>query len=357
MLASARARQRITHLVGWILLVSACGKDKAASEERPAPPPPVADGAVASQDAETASKNRITIGVAPPRASASTALARRCVLGGDPLASECVGGGEGIAFGRDGTLYVVDGRQVRRYRRAAGEGCTLEPSGDPIELPPDNPRPQKVGGGPVYMRSGGAAWSLVRAGDAIYAHDFLGGLFRIDRGKPEPACVDVFGYRRVAALGKKLLVGRNGIEELKPGKTCKAVSAKIDDKVRGEVHAIGDTLYVSSGKSLQRYDGKDPVKLGEGTRICFVSGLTACGDGACILDSNCMQIVQLGTDGKVLRVIDDEKLFAARPWSLQEAVTADGGDVFVLARHRDKANDKEICEAAVYELPAAVFAL
>jgi hypothetical protein len=70
-----------------------------------------------------------------------------------------------------------------------------------------------------------------------------------------------------------------------------------------------------------------------------------------------MQVIQLGADGKVLRVLDDDKLFATRPWSIAEAATSDAGDVYVLARHRDKTNDKEICEAAIYELPAAVFAL
>src|SRR5690606_8177545 len=145
--------------------------------------------------------------------------------------------------------------------------------------------------------------------------------------------------------------------ELKPGKQCKAVPGRIDDKARGDLYAIADHLYLASGGKLSRYDDKQRVELGEGTRICSVSALTACGDGACIVDNNCMQVVQLGADGKVLRVLDDDKLFATRPWSLAEATIAKGGEVYVLARHRDKTNDKEICEGAIYELPAVVFAL
>ena len=278
------------------------------------------------------------------------------MLGGDPLAADCVGGGEGLAFGKDGLLYVVDNKRVIRYQRADGDDCHFEPSGEPIALPPDNPRPQSLDG-PVYMRSGGAAWHLVRAGDAVYAHDYLGGLFRIDRGTAEPTCDDVFGFRTVAPLGKKLLVGRKGIEELKLGKQCKAVSAKIDDKARGSVYSAHDTLYVADGSELSRYDGATPTKLGEDTRICYVTGLTACGDGACVLDSNCMQLIQLAADGSALRILDDDKLFATRPWSIAEAATSDAGAVYVLARHRDKTNNKEICEAAIYELPPAVFAL
>lgn len=357
MLASAPRRHPIIKVLGPILLFSACSK-QAEPPPKPDDKPAVAV-AVAPADAADA--------VAPvtpqPRRAARTGLARRCVLGGDPLPADCVGGGEGIAFGKDGMLYVVAGKTVRRYQRADGD-CQFEPSGEPIAMPPDNTRPQSIDG-PVYMRSGGAAWHLLRAGDAVYAHDFLGGLFRIDRGKVEPACEDVFGYGSVAALGKRLLVARKGIEELKLGKKCKAVSAKLDDKGRGELYAIRDVLYRASGSELVRYAGATPAKLGpatpaklgEGTRICYVTGMAACGDGACVLDSNCMQMIQLGADGKVLRVLDDDKLFATRPWSVAELAASDGGDVYVLARHRDKQGDKEICEAAIYEVPAAAFAL
>lgn len=376
MLVSAPRRQPITHVLVAIALVSACSKQSsqpAPSDDNPAGSGTSAQpgdtrhagsgsaaattaGAKPVDGANEQATNRIVISAAPPRDPARPTLARRCVLGGDPLASACVGGGEGIAVGKGGLVYVVAGTQVRRYQRADGDACRLEPSGEPIELPPDNPRPQKLGG-PVYMRSGGAAWHLVRAGAAVYAHDFLGGLFRIDRGKPEPTCDDVFGFNTVAAHGKRLLVARNGIEELKPGKQCKAVPARIDDKARGELYAIADHLYLASHGKVSRYEGGKRVELGEGTRICSVSALTACGDGACIVDNNCMQVVQLGADGKVLRVLDDDKLFVARPWSLAEAARGERGEVYVLARHRDKTNDKEICEAAIYELPAAVFAL
>jgi hypothetical protein len=328
-----------------MLIVSACSK-AAPTNDKAADKP-----AVALADAAVAPVTSV------PTKPAKTGLAKRCLLGGDPLGADCVGGGTGIAVGKDGLLYVVDGKQVRRYQRTPGDACNFEPSGEPIALPPDNPRPQPLGKGPVYMRSGGAAWHLVRAGDALYAHDFLAGLFRIDHGKPELACVDVFGYNSVAALGKKLLIARGDVLELKLGKQCKAIATKLADKVRGSLYSAHDKLYLASGSELTRFDGTTQTKLGEGTRICYATALTACGDGACVLDSNCMQIIQLAADGKVLRVLDDDKLFATRPWSIAEAATSDAGDVYVLARHRDKTNDKEICEAAVYELPAALFAL
>jgi hypothetical protein len=368
------------------MLFSACSKAAEAPKPDETPPPAVTARTADVPEARTAdagsSSGRITITARAPRSPARPALAKRCVLGGDPVPADCVGGGEGIALGKDGTLLVVAGKTVRRYRRAgaasAGSGdaaaepreCRFEPSGEPIELPPDHPRPQKLDGGPVYMRSGGPAWQLVRAGDIVYAHDFLGGLFRIDRGKLEPACESVFGYKTVAALGKRLLVARKGIEELRPGKQCTAVATKLDDKARGELYAIRDRLYRTSGRELVRYDGvtpkqlgpATPVALGEGTRICHIASMSACGEGACVLDSNCKQLVQLAADGKVLRVIDDDQLFSTPPWTLRALATSEAGEVYVLAKHRDTpdgkpASDQAICEAAIYEVPAAAFAL
>src|SRR5262249_25686318 len=136
----------------------------------------------------------------------------------------------------------------------------------------------------------------------------------------------------------------------------KAISAKIDDKASGRLFTAHDKLYVGSSNTASRYDGKVATKLAEGARLCYVTAFTRCGDGVCIVDNNCMQIIQLCADDAMQRVLHDDKLVATRPWSLAKATTSDAGDVYVLARHRDKTNNKEICEAAIYEIPAAAFA-
>lgn len=296
---------------------------------------------VATTDAG-ASPGKITISVTRPKAP-GTGLAKRCAVGGAPLATTCTGGSKGIAIDTAGTIYVVNEQQLHRY--TAGEDCRLAPAGEPIALPPDNPRPQVVGKGPVYMRSGGVAWKLARAGDAVYAHDFLVGMFRVDRGKVEPACTQEFGFHTFARVGKRLLAQRKGIEEITLGGkagACKAKSAGIDDKAR-TLFAVGDRIY---------------TKLDDlGIRLCHPAAMTACGDGACILDHNCPQIVQLDAGGKVLRTIESDKLFDGRTWSVDGLATAPDGGVYIYARHRDKVDGKEVCEAAVYRIPPAVFAL
>lgn len=134
-------------------------------------------------------------------------------------------------------------------------------------------------------------------------------------------------------------------------------AAKIDDRASGDLYAIGGALYTAFGGALARYDGTSRVALGNGTRICSSSALVACGDGACVLDHNCMQVIQLAKSGKVIRTLDERQLFPARPWSLSGAVARGDGAVLVEAIHRDQTRGKEICETAIYELPAALFAL
>jgi hypothetical protein len=365
---SARRRQGITGLVAAIAILGACKANRPAARDAVAGPSralegsgnvtaPVRDAAsaaVADDAVAPDAANHITITVAKPR-TPGTGFAKRCAIAGDPLTNDCVGGGEGLVADKAGTLYLVAGDSVRRYRRADGPECRLEPTGEPIALPPDNPRPQVLDG-PVYFRSGGPAWHLARLGDAIYAVDFLVGLFRIDRGTPQPACTDVFGYHAVAQLGSRVVTVRKGLEQLVLGTHCRARPAKIDDKARGEVHVVNGTLYtaVAGSGEVTRYDGTAKTVLGGGTRICSATGLTACGDGVCIVDNNCMQLVQIAADGTA-RVLDDRALFDQRPWHLGDAVTLPDGRVLLLARHRDHTSEKETCEAAVYELPAALF--
>jgi hypothetical protein len=347
MASAARFRHLLT------AAVAACGgKSDEPASSPPAPPPVAVDAPAPPTDAD--SHNRIAIAVTPPHMP-GIGLAKRCAIAGDPLVTDCGGGHGGLAFDGSGTLYVVAGGEVRRFRRADGRDCRFDPEPTSIPLPPPNRRPQRLDSGAIYLRSGGPDWRLVAGAGAVYASDFLGGLFRIDRGRSEPACPDVFGYDTVAALGRRLLIARAGIEQLSPGAHCTARSARIDDKAHGELYAVGDHLYLAAnfGHALVRYDGTTAVKLVPDLRLCSTTGVVACGDGACVVDNNCMQVVQLAKSGELVRALPGDKLFDVRPYALSAAATGPGGAVYVLARHKDK----DTCEAAIYELPQAVFSL
>jgi len=270
-------------------------------------------------------------------------LAHRCALDGNPIVGGCSGGGTGIAIDRSNTIYLTVGAIVLRYTRAPGAGCTLTRAGERIQLPADIKRPQRLDAGPIYMRSGGVAWHLVSTGDATYAYDFLAGLYRIDRGKAEPACTDVFGYESLAAHGGKLLVNRDGIEELVLGPRCTA--RKIRDG-RGRLYSARDELYLASPAfELSRVRGRELEPLD--VKPCSVNAIVACGEGACVVDGNCGRINSLAN----ARTFDFGALFDARPYMLPDATTARDGTVYAIARHRIR----EKCETAVYAIPPDVF--
>lgn len=328
-------------------MVSACSKDAPA----PPPPPPVTvDAAVVAPPTDAAeSANKITITVAKPKAPGS-GFAKRCAIAGAPLATTCTGGSKGIAIDKAGLVYVANEKHLHRYKLV--EACRLEPVGEPIELPPDNPRPQRIDG-PVYMRSGGAAWQPLAAKGAVYVHDFLGGLFRVERDAVTPACTELFGFRSIVHVRGKFLGKRNGVEELALGKRGKC-TAKLHgkEKHRFELFAARDKLYTGFS---ELFGESGRIDLGK-TRLCALTAMTACGDGACLLDHNCPKLVQLGPDDAVLRELDADKLFDTRPYSLDDAVATADGHVLLYARHRDTVDAKATCEAAIYYVPAAAFA-
>ena len=337
------------------MLVSAC-KHPPAHPPRDAAPPPVT---AAPADAAAAPDpwTQVHVTVEPDPQPDPVAYGQRCALGGPPLVADCSGGTAGIAVTAAGELYVATGDEVRAYRRVAGEGCRYDPAGTPVKLPPEVARSQSMGG-TFYFRAGGPAWRLAAAPGAVYAVDFLGGLVRVDRGRAEPACAGVYGYDSVAALGGRLLVRRNGIEQLALGPHCTARSAGVDDHTFGDAYAVRGKLYLADPNlgELARYDGTKRVVLTEDADACSIAGVAACGDGTCIADGNCMKVVELAADGRVQRELDAHQLFATRPYSLHGLAAVPGGSVLVLARHRDRSGDREVCEAAVYELPAALFA-
>lgn len=332
-----------------LLVLAACGSSSEPAKPAPEPAKPVA--APAPDAAKSDDHGSIKISIKPVQHKLD-ALAKRCALVGDPLANAGCHNGS-IATDTKGGIFVVDGAHVRRYVRAGEPGeCRLELDaafGDHgvAPTPPDNPRPQSLDG-PVYMRSGGPDWRVVASGDTIYVHDYLGGLYRIDRGKPEKVCPNLFGFSTLAVVKGKLLIARKGIEQVALP-SCKAKSAKLDDHAHGSIFSVHDQLYIADGTTVSRFEGATAQKLDAG-ELCYADGITTCGSGVCIVDHNCPSVIVVGDTAKKL---DADDLFTNRPYGLGSAATAPDGTVYLYALHKEQGMDAP-CEGAVYALnPAA----
>ncbi|MBZ0233891.1 MAG: hypothetical protein K8M05_16305, partial [Deltaproteobacteria bacterium] len=290
------------------------------------------------------------------------APAMRCALGGDPLVVPCVGSGT-LAVTPRGALYVTgDGGTVRRYRRAAGEGCTLEldegfGAGGTLTAPDKPPKPQTLGKGPVYMRSGGPDWQLAADGNTVYLYDLLLGLYRIDRGSAQPVCPDLQGLKGLAIDGGSAVTSIDGGTRLALGKKCKAEKLALDPRPRFGIHAVGDTVWgqIASGK-LVRYgkDGEAVATLGGDDAfapggLCSTVAVSSCGDDVCVLDGNCQKVSRFTADGAHVLERKIDQLLGDRPYGFSALAPADDGGLWLLARHKDG----ETCEAALYLVPGA----
>lgn len=324
----------------------------------PTPPPSAAVAVVPAAGDHGAGK--ITLSVTEP--STAPAAAMRCALGGDPLVVPCVGSGT-LAVTPRGALYLTgDGGTVRRYRRAAGEGCTLEldasfGAGGTLTAPDKAPKPQTLGKGPVYMRSGGPDWQLAADGDTVYLYDLLLGLYRVDRGSAQPVCPDLQGLKGLAIDGGTAISSIDGGTRLALGKKCKASPVTLDPKPRFGVHAVGDAAWgqIASGK-LVRYgkDGAAAATIGGDDAfapggLCSTSAVSACGDDVCVLDGNCQKLSRFAADGTHVLERKADQLLGDRPYGFSALAPADDGGLWLLARHKDG----ETCEAALYLVPGA----
>ncbi|MBE7448150.1 MAG: hypothetical protein HS111_04455 [Kofleriaceae bacterium] len=275
----------------------------------------------------------------------------------------CVAGAS-LAVTPKGALYVTgEGGVVRRYRAAAGDDCTLELDerfgAKGLLTPPDKAaKPQVVGKGPVYMRSGGPDWKVTAAGETVYLHDFLLGLYRIDQGAPRPVCADLQGVNGLAIDGATALVSRDGGARLALGKQCKATPVAFEPRPSfGLFAAAGATWGKTGSGKLTRYgaDGKAVATIGGGDDafapggLCSTSAVSTCGDDVCVLDGNCKRLARFGADGAFVLERKADQLLGEQPYGLADLAPAADGGLWLLATHKDG----ETCEAGIYRVPGA----
>ncbi len=363
-------------LTAGLLGTLACSRDQPGSRDQAAAPAaaptdgttPAPRAAAAAPPAPTATATPVapvapaTITLAAPAASGGgPKVAQRCALDGAPL------GQHPALVTVDDAIYVSDGAAVRRYRRDGGgdgDGCTLALDAGfgragQVAIPALEPKPQTLGKGPIYMQSGGADWKLGAAAGGVYAFDLLRGLYRVDRGRWEPACKDLQGLRALAGHGKSVTVWRDGVQALAL-RGCKL--GETQTKAVRALGAVGADLWIArDGKTLERRAAGESTASATITSgdsfapggFCSLTAVTACGDGVCVVDNNCMKIARFDRAGQFTRELDTGALFATRPYGLSGASTSAGGDLFLAATHREPGAGAG--EGAIYRIAAAEF--
>jgi hypothetical protein len=248
-----------------------------------------------------------------------------------------------------GTLHVVVGGEVRRYRRIDGDGCELELEGT-TPLPAIEPKGQVVGDGPLYMQSGGPQWKVTATGGRVFLHDYLRGIHEIVRGAVKPVCPALQGVGAIAVAGKQAYLARNDGEKVTLRGRCRTSSAGFEPSPRFGLHAVGDRLVADTGDHAVLYgtDRKAAAELGAGDSfapggLCSVSGVVPCGDDLCIADGNCKKINRYTRDGGFVAELDSSALFERIPVGLYHATAAPDG-IYLLVGHMDG----DVCEDAVY---------
>ena len=335
---AARPGDPITSLfVAIALFASAAGCHDRSSPPPPPPPPPKQPNPESIDD-QLLGK--------PPGPSAP-ALGARCRLGGPSISVGCHTKSNSLAVAHDGTVFLATDTTVRHYKRAPGPACVLEPEGAGLALPsvPASRQP---------------AWHLVATDAAVYAYEFLGGVYRVDRGTAEPICTDLEQLISIAALAPDLIAVRHGIEQLALGanghQDQPRPALRPSHLRTGPVslYAIHHQLYGGSPFGEVTHFTPERRVVAD-TKLCSVASETTCGNDTCVFDSSCMSMLQLDRSDKIVRRTEGVALFGEHLSSITAAGTTPSGAVLVLGLRSDGSNEPATCNVTVFELPPSAF--
>lgn len=313
-----------------------------------------ADGAPPAQlDAAT---NTISITLPGPRKNLpGTAL--RCAIEGDPLSAKDV---LSLAMSDDGRLYISDDVGFRRYRPVFESGCKLKldrgyGQNGLLAPPADRPTPQTLNG-TVAFRSGGPVWRLGSDGKkAIYAFDFLLGLYRIDGNRTAAVCPNMKGVDSIAIAHGATYVGGGQVRNVKLRSKCSTSDVSAG---RGTIYGIADQLWFKSGqdsKTIIALDAKGArtelsIKSTDSFApggFCYASAVTRCGDKICVVDNNCKKVEIYNQDGSFAAELKD-RLFDRDPYGLPTGTSAGPAGLWLAATYHEGNN----YEGAIFQVPA-----
>ena len=314
------------------------------------------DGAAGAPPAQLdAATNTISIALPGPRKNLpGTAL--RCAIEGDPLSAKNV---LSLAMSDDGRLYISDDIGFRRYQPVFDRGCTLKLDRDfgrngLLAPPVDKPTAQSLDG-PVAFRSGGPTWSLASDGKkAIYAFDFLLGVYRIDGNRTTAVCPNLKSVRSIAAAHRNTYVGGGQVYNVNLRNKCATTELKAGS---GTIYNVADQLWFKSDR-----DSKTIIALdtgGQRTEVsikstnsfapggfCYASAVTRCGDKICVIDNNCKKVEIYNQDGSFAAELKD-RLFDRDPYGLPMGTSAGAAGLWLAATY----HEADTYEGAVFLVP------
>ena len=316
-----------------------------------------APAAAAPRDPLAVRAGRTTPLTATPREVAAgdrSVGAERCALGGPPLLGTNASGAlTSIAFDRRGALFLVDGEShVRRYERARGRECRFEP---------DTSFGQ---GGALTLPTSVTQVSVDRSGAAVASG--IGGSYVIDDGAVALRCnPSPHGYVTMSSrAGRGLGVfpgsplrgvtyddGACAVEPWTYEPPFRSVmSVAFDGRdaiVGGSVEGSGNqvAIFDERGRERARFGGARPT--GD-DGFCWVHGVTACGAGYCVVDTNCDRVSLWSRRGEHLaNVRASELLGVRRPW-LAAIVAGRRREVFIAASQIREPASEDVAEGMLF---------
>jgi hypothetical protein len=281
--------------------------------------------------------------------------AERCVLGGPPILGENASGAlPSMAFDGRGALVLVDGEShLRRYLPARGRDCRFDP---------DAAFGQQ---GVLTLPTPVTAVSVDRRG-AIVASGVLGSYLLEDGAVTVRCNRPAHGYvtlspRRGVGLGMfpgsplRSVTYEDGacaVEAWTYEHPFRSVMALAYDRrdviVGGSVEGSGNqiAIYDDRGRERARFGAARPT-ADDG--FCWVHGVTACGPGYCVVDTNCDRLAVWSRRGEhVGNARASTLLGLRRPWL--SAVVGGRRELFVAASQLREPAAERVAEGMIFRV-------
>ncbi len=324
------------------------------------------DAALPAADPSTPAPSREPLAARLARTTAVTAAPRevvvdgehitaeQCAFDGPPLVGDSTASALGsIAFDRRGNLHVVDADQrVRRYTRVRGAACRFTPD------------PSFGAAGVLALPSPVSHVSVDRRG-AVVASGVLGS-FVVEDGVVSTRCNSgPHGYVSMSprGVGYGIFPGAPVRTIAYDGDACTITPWSLATPFRS-VTAIGfDRKNILLAGSMPNNGGTQVAILDDHARerarfgnpsgtaedgFCWVHGLSACGAGVCVIDTNCDRIHLWSARGEhVGNVRASELLGVTRPW-LSAIEPGRRGEVFIATGVRREPAAAEVSEGVLF---------